>query len=330
MIASVTRGDLIDLTYEGHIAVSDADGKLLYFQGDPNRLTFARSSTKPFQAATAILSGAVDAYGIDEEELALMCGSHTGTPQHLHVLTRLMEKASLTEDLLQCGAHAPFDRAARKALSSPPSALHNNCSAKHAGMLMSAKYMEEDLSTYTDFHHPHQQRITHLLSELCDAPLEQFHCGIDGCGVPVHALPLHMFATAFARLSHPDSLRPELRDALLRVAAAMRTFPVMVSGNGFICTMLMEHFSDRLVAKGGANAFYAVSLPKQGWGLVIKVESGAASLLPGILLHALKDLGVIEDHEMDPFRSMMQEEIKNHRGDVVGRTRYHIDLQVKR
>ncbi|MDI9471399.1 MAG: asparaginase [Bacillota bacterium] len=327
MIASVTRGDVIDMTYKGHIAVCDTQGRLLYRHGDSERITFARSSTKPFQAAAAILSGAIDHYGIDQEELALVCGSHSGTESHLRILKCLMAKASLSEDMLQCGAHPPFDDEARKLLTTAPSALHNNCSAKHAGMLLSARYKKEDLSTYMHPSHPHQQRIIKVLAELCDANPEEFHLATDGCGVPVHALKLRKFATAFARLADPGSLRSPLKEALERVSSAMLRYPVMVSGENRLCTRLMQVFGDRLIAKGGANAFYGVGLLREGLGLVIKVESGESSLLPGILLHTLAELHIIKRREMEPFRSMMMEEITNHRGDVVGRTHYHIHLK---
>lgn len=326
MIASVTRGKIIDTTYEGHIAVCDAQGHLLFSQGDPQRRTFARSSTKPFQVAAAILTGAIDHYDIDEEEMALMCGSHAGSPRHIAVLERILEKGGLTPEHLQCGPHPPFDYKARKMLSAPPTALHNNCSAKHAAMLLSAKYLGEDLRTYTELAHPHQQRITELIAELCDAQMEEFAYGIDGCGVPVHALPMRKFATSFARLTDASSLRAPLKDALKRAEAAMAAHPFMVSGENRICTRLMEAFPGRVIAKGGASAFYAVSLPKEKLGIAFKMENGNLELLPGVILHTLLALGVITEKELESFSDLVSGDIHNFRGDLVGTTRYHIEL----
>ena len=50
VIAYQYRGELVDQVHRGHIAVTDHTGKILWKLGDPERLTFARSSAKPLQA----------------------------------------------------------------------------------------------------------------------------------------------------------------------------------------------------------------------------------------------------------------------------------------
>ena len=59
VIAYQYRGELVDQVHRGHIAVTDHTGKILWKLGDPERLTFARSSAKPLQAIPVAESGAL-------------------------------------------------------------------------------------------------------------------------------------------------------------------------------------------------------------------------------------------------------------------------------
>ena len=40
-----------------------------------------------------------------------------------------------------------------------------------------------------------------ILSDVCDCREEDFITAIDGCGVPVHALPLYKLAQGYARMA---------------------------------------------------------------------------------------------------------------------------------
>jgi L-asparaginase II len=42
-LVRVVRGGLIESIHSGHVAVCDADGTLLAWDGDPDRVVFARS-----------------------------------------------------------------------------------------------------------------------------------------------------------------------------------------------------------------------------------------------------------------------------------------------
>lgn len=330
MIATTTRGDIIDLSYEGHVVIADTQGRILYYYGDPFRMTFARSSTKPFQALCALETGALDHYNISDKELAIMCGSHGGSQEHTETVLSLLKKADLDPSFLQCGAHAPLMKEARLLLQEKgeePTALHNNCSGKHGAMLLSSKHKGEDLNSYPLIQHPHQQRILTLLGEFTQMDPSLFGLAMDGCGVPVHAAPLYKWAQAFARLDDPRGFSQERQDRIRRVTAAMENYPEMVSGKGRLCTDLMLHLKDKVIAKGGANAFYALAIKHKGLGLAVKVESGEANLLPGIVLEALYQAGVISLEEKEPFSSYLDLHLTNHQGRIVGETK--VDFQLK-
>ncbi|MDF2532256.1 MAG: hypothetical protein K0Q65_1837, partial [Clostridia bacterium] len=203
VVAKVYRGDLVDLTHIGHVAVVDYTGKLLYHYGNPDRVTFARSSAKPIQAIPVVESGAADAYGLTDREIALLCASHSGESFHVDAVRSILQKAGLTDKYLQCGTHYPFADYAAQELRSKglkPETVHCNCSGKHSGMLITAKYLNEDLDTYYKPEHPVQQRIMKTIAEICEYDEEKIITATDGCGVPVHAMPLYKFAQGFARL----------------------------------------------------------------------------------------------------------------------------------
>ena len=107
VIAYQYRGDLVDQIHRGHIAVTDHTGRILWKLGDPERLTFARSSAKPLQAIPVAESGALEHYGITPQELAVICSSHNGEPFHVKAVESILHKAGLSPDQLCCGSNTP-------------------------------------------------------------------------------------------------------------------------------------------------------------------------------------------------------------------------------
>jgi L-asparaginase II len=203
-MVEVTRGRHVESVHRGAIAVVDAAGRLFASLGDPKEPVFVRSSAKPFQALALVCSGAADAFGITEAELAIVCASHSGEPQHVELVSSLMRKAGLKLSDLQCGVHPPFDLGARRALAAigeEPSVLHNNCSGKHAGMLAAARHLGLPLSSYMDPEHDIQIAIRGLLAFLAGLDPDDVGVAIDGCGAPTYYLPLRGFALAMGRLA---------------------------------------------------------------------------------------------------------------------------------
>jgi L-asparaginase II len=329
IVAKVYRGDLVDLTHIGHAAVVDYSGKILYSCGDPYRVTFARSSAKPIQAIPAYESGAVEYYGITDDEAVIFSGSHSGEACHVDAVKSVLSKAGLSEECLQCGTHVPFAHYVAKELSdkgldSKP--VHNNCSGKHASMLITAKYLNEDLNTYYILEHPAQKRIMKTLSDVCDYEEKNIITAVDGCGVPVHAMPLYKFAQGFARLSKPDVFEDERAQTVNSITNSMMTYPEMIGGINRIDTDLMNLCGDRLFAKAGAAAYYAVGLKDRGIGISFKIEDGSNEVLNLFVLEVLKQLDIITSEELKKLERYYILESKNHKGEIVGHTKAEFKL----
>ena len=322
ILAYSYRGPLKDLSYTGSVAVVNSEGKLLYYAGDPQKVAYLRSSAKPMQAMCALESGAVDAYGLKEEELAVLCSSHSGEEFHVKAIRSILAKAGLDESYLQCGVHVPLNQKAAQALEQrgeAPGQIHNNCSGKHTGMLITAKYLGEDLQTYYKPEHNVQRRMLNKIADLCQYDPAKIVIGIDGCGVPVHALPLDHAAWAAAKLSRPETLG-EKAPLVERITSAMMTYPKMVSGTGRFDAVLMSTFPDSIFSKAGADGYEIVGIKDKGLGIAVKADDGNTDIRSMVVVETLRQLGYVTKENEQAFEKIVRKEVYNHKKELVGYT----------
>jgi L-asparaginase II len=308
-LAAVRRGALVESVHRGRLAVCDPEGNVLEAVGDPEAYIYARSSAKPSQALPLVLSGAAEAFGLTDEELAVACASHNAEEPHLAAVRSILEKAGLTEDDLQSGAHLPLyepeaDRLIRS--GEDPRPIHGNCSGKHAGMLAVCVHEGYETATYRDPGHPLQRRILGLIAEVCGLREDEVLIAGDNCGVPAFALPLRSLATGLARVATRNALPDELALAALRIGDAMREHPFMVAGTGRFDTDLMR--STDLLVKGGAEAVLAVG-SRDGWGMVLKISDGALRGVRPVALAALGGMGVEVPEAVSDVRGLHGEKV---------------------
>lgn len=321
----VYRGDYIESTHQVHVAVVTAAGKLLAYYGDPNRLTFARSSMKPLQALPTIESQAVDEYNISEKELSLFCASHNGEPFHRKSAADVLEKINLQESHLQCGTHVPRDTESYKKLIKSGGELtpyYSNCSGKHSGMLAGCVKQGMDVDTYRELEHPYQQQILDVISDVTQYEREKIATSVDGCGVPVHRVPLFNLALAFGRLAKPEdwTAGSEARKhALTRVRDAMVAYPEMVAGTDRFDTDLMAAFNKRIVAKGGAEGVHCFGDQQTGIGVAVKVEDGNGRATNVASMEVIKQLKVGNEVIWDKLKTYANAPVLNARQETIGK-----------
>jgi L-asparaginase II len=318
----VYRGEYVESTHDVHIAVVDNEGKLLYSYGDPNRLTFPRSSMKPFQAVPLIETGAAEAFGYSPAELSLSCASHSGESFHRESVLNIMSRIQLEEEALQCGTHIPRDIESYKQLVREGKELtpvFSNCSGKHSGMLATAVHMNEDIASYREVNHPVQQRILNAIEEVCGFPKENIQLSVDGCGVPVHRLPLYNAALGFARLANPAGIASKERTGtLLTIRNAMMEYPEMVGGTKRFDTDVMNAFKGNIVAKAGAEAVQCIGVVDKGIGIAAKVEDGTARATSVVIMEVLKQLGIGDEHLFNLLEEYVNGPVFNARNDKIG------------
>lgn len=329
----VYRGDYVESTHDVHIAVVNHKGALLAYYGDPHRLTFARSSMKPFQALPVVHSGAMESYGISEKELSLFCASHNGEPFHRESVADVLKKLNLEETDLQCGTHIPRDMDSYHKLIKEGGELtpfYSNCSGKHAGMLAGCVTQEMDINTYRVLSHPYQQQIIDFISEVSSYDKEGIATSVDGCGVPVHRLPLTNLALAFSRLALPEkwgNSQEPIQTSLTRIRNAMTTYPEMVAGTDRFDTDLMVAFGDRIVAKGGAEGVHCFGDRQTGIGVALKVEDGEARGTNVASMEVLKQLNIGDISIWNELEQYAAAPVLNARDETIGKIKASFRLK---
>ncbi|HYI08678.1 MAG TPA: asparaginase [Thermoanaerobaculia bacterium] len=343
-LTRVYRGAEVESVHRGSVAVVDTRGKLLAFAGDPGARCCLRSAAKPFQAIPLLEYGGLEEYDLTPEEIALTCGSHGGEPLHVATAAALLRKGEFDEEDLLCAAHLPLDEksaADLRAAGELPSPLHNNCSGKHAGMLLATQVMDIPSAGYIDAGHPLQELMRATVADFAGLAPEDIPIAIDGCSVPAFYLSLHRAAFAYARLMQGAIER--YADSGRQVVEAMTSFPHYVAGNWSMTTPLMTAFDGDLLAKEGAEGFYAMALSPSlraeltdrlrladdvAVGIAMKIDDGSMDRgrNPAIL-RLLELLGIdldtrpgLDRHRLWPLR--------NHAGTIVGDVRSEFELEV--
>lgn len=321
ILVEAVRGKLIESWHHGAFAVVDSAGRTVCALGDVERPVFPRSAVKPFQAIPLITTGAASAYGLTASELTVACASHAGEPVHVGAVRAMLGKAGLDESALRCGAHAPLSEDAFEALAACggiPTPLYNNCSGKHAGMLLASEHMGWPLDSYTSVDHPLQIHIKALMERLCETRLDIDKCAVDGCSAPTWAMPLKSLALGFARFGKPDSLSPELADACRELREDCAHFPLMAAGTGRLATRILSAFGEEIFIKTGAEGVYAGCLPAEGVGFAIKIDDGARRAAELVTIQLLAYLAPGAKKTLNKVHSPM---LHNWRGLTVGEVR---------
>lgn len=337
-LVEVTRGRIIESVHYGSLCVSRPDGSQLLSLGDTDTPFFLRSSAKPFQALAFLEQGGAEHYQLGPREVAIICASHSGSPDHIDVLEKLQKKTGIDESLLQCGVHAPYHQKSAEQLlinGQPLHPNHNNCSGKHTGMLCFCKMTGAPLANYLDPSHPVQKAILKTFAEMCSVEPESVELGTDGCTAPVFAVSLTAAATGYARLCQPDAQQSRRAAACRLITTSMPAHADMVAGPERFDTDGMFASKGAFISKLGAEGYRAIGVMpgkasgfNTSLGITIKISDGdmsyrAASVVAMALLKALK---VLNNEQTSALKRFDQRAITNWRGKEVGEIRPSAEL----
>ena len=290
-LVRVIRSGVEESLHVGDVAVCDADGRVVASAGDTSRFLFARSCMKPLQAAVALR--ALGTPTVDARELAIMCASHEGEAIHVRTVRRVLRRGGLTPDALRTPASYPGDPDAH-ARARGPAPIYHNCSGKHAGMLLASVRSGWDPGSYRRAGHPLQRRVTAAVAS--SSGLGELTIGVDGCGLPVHGMPLRAMATLFARLARPERLG-DLEPFARRATEAMRAHPYLVGGRGRLDTATMTASGDVVVKEGAESLTCAVSVTS-GLGVAVKIADGGYRAAGPALLSVLGSIDALTRDQM--------------------------------
>lgn len=310
-LVQMIRAGVVDCVHRGHVSVVDAAGKLIFAAGDADSVVYLRSCAKPFQAVAVVRSGAAAKYAFTNEELAVMAGSHNGTPEHTRIVQGILQKIGADTTELGCGVGAPISRAAYEQLllgGHRPSVLEHNCSGKHSGMLAACRAMGWDSADYLAADHPVQQMILDIIAEYADMNPADIAIGLDGCGVPTFGLPMQKTALLFARLgaSAADS-----GSDLGIIARAMQQHPLLSSGDGRVDASLALATNGRLICKDGAEGLLGIGITDRASGIAVKISDGSQRAHIPVVSALMRDLGCISPDEAAALEKLMPSVVRN-------------------
>lgn len=300
----VWRGLNVESRHSVSAVVVNSQGKIQLAWGPTNQKIYPRSSIKALQALPIVFSGAADRFAISDIELALASASHNGEPQQIEAIQSWLRRLGLSVNDLECGAHPPgYSKAAAELLQSGNSftAIHNNCSGKHTGMLATALALGKDPQGYSKLSHPVQIMTRKVIEDFCSENIDEADIAIDGCSIPTYCLPIINLATGMARFGDPETLSSTYRLAAERVYAAIVSHPYYVAGTDRYCTLMMTALNRRALVKTGAEGVMFATVPELKLGIVVKVHDGAVRAAEVAMSWILKELGLLDQQSTEKF-----------------------------
>jgi L-asparaginase II len=309
----VTRGTAVESRHRVHAMVCDHEGAVVHRWGNPNLAFFPRSCVKLLQALPWVLAHFDANWKLEEEELAIACGSHRGEDRHVKVVARWLERLGLSEADLECGCHMPYHQPSAHALiraGKIASQLHNNCSGKHAGILTECMGTGWETHGYSNYDHPAQARIREIMGQFLGVDLERAAWGIDGCGIPTYSVSLASLAQAMARIADPRELNPEIQEAVKVLNRAIAAQPGFIGGTDSFCSQVVAQTEGRVFAKVGAEGVYGAWIPGAGLGIALKSEDGSGRAAEAAMAAVLRELG----HPLSFFSPLL----RRWTGEIVG------------
>jgi L-asparaginase II len=279
ILAKVTRGDLVESLHLGHLVVLDSDGSTYLSKGSPELPVYPRSAIKSLQAAAMLKVG----LKVEENELAIICASHSGSQSHIDLVTKMLTSRGITTSQLKNAVDKPLGEKEKISWGDKaPSQLAQNCSGKHAGMLITCQQNSWDMSTYLDLNHPLQVVIKNEIEEISGEKVSA--TSIDGCGAPLFAISLIGLARAISNLVKSQEVPCQ------QIFSACTKYPEIVAGNGRLTTRMMRAIPG-LFMKEGAEGVQVCAL-NDGRVIAIKIIDGSWRPVAPIIMEIFNRWGI--------------------------------------
>jgi L-asparaginase II len=316
---NIYRDKNIESKHSVSAVVMASSGQLMQTYGDVAQKIYPRSSIKCIQAIPIITTGAAEKFNISDIELALAGASHSGELLHTQAVEKWLHRLGLNANDLECGSHAPAHQAAFINLIKNKNhftAIENNCSGKHTGMLASALAMGVSTKGYVKAEHPVQQLIQKIIEDFTNEKISSGDIAIDGCTLPTYFLRLQNLALAMARFADPKSFSSAYQFACERITSAIMQNPFYIAGTDRYCTQMTSLLQQQGFVKTGAEGVMFAALPKLKLGVAIKCHDGHSRAAEVAMTHILLSLNAISENEA---QDLIQPSIKNWNGLVTGK-----------
>ena len=220
---------------------------------------------------------------VDDQELAMICASHSGNQIHIDLVTKMLEKRDIPLTALKNAIDKPLGEKEKINWGDKPGTqFTQNCSGKHAGMLLTCKINGWDMDSYLEMSHPLQIAIKNEIELLAGEKVST--STFDGCGAPLFAISLTGLARAIQALVKSD------QPIYKQIVKAATTYPELVAGEGRLTTRMMRGVPG-LFMKEGAEGVEVCAL-SDGRVIAIKIIDGSWRPVAPIIMEVFKRWGV--------------------------------------
>lgn len=329
ILVEVNRGGLLESFHRGAVCIVNDKGEIVFELGNSMQMCYPRSAMKFVQVLPLVELGGIEKFEFTEAELAVMCGSHNAESFHLETVRSILQKIGLSEQELGCGAQYPSSKRDANALvqtGTKPTAIHNNCSGKHAGMLALCQLLGYDTQNYLDPHHPIQQLILTYVAEMYEWPASKMVCALDGCTAPIYSIPVYHQALCFKNLVDPTQFSEKRQKACKTVLKAISNYPEMVAGTHRYCTDMMKETAPNIIGKTGAEGIFCMSFLDQKYGVCIKIDDGKMLPQYNVAQAILESSGLLSKEQEAKLHPYCTSELKNFNQLITGEIRAKTEL----
>jgi len=321
ILVEVYRDKVLESFHRGVICVVNQDNKVIFSAGDINQLCYPRSAMKLLQVIPLIEAGGIEKFGFTLEEIAVMCGSHNGEDEHLHVVHSILKKIGLDDSKLKCGEQWPSfppQTDKLKVEGKKPTCMHNNCSGKHAGMLALAVLLNSDTESYLSPEHPVQQAIKQVCAEMHEYPADKMITALDGCSAPIFSVPVYNQAIGYKNIADASSFGEKRENACKIIIQAVSAYPQMVAGTKRYCTDMMKITAPKVIGKTGAEGIFCMAFTEKKLGVCIKIDDGKMQPQYNVAQAMLEKSGLFTQEELKSLHHYHMPDIKNYNKWVTG------------
>jgi L-asparaginase II len=269
----ICRSGFLESLHQVHAHVENSSGEIIFSSGVDFQF-YPRSAIKPLQSMLLLESGAYRDFNLQPKHLAIASASHNGERVHTDLVKEWLTLMGLQIKDLNCGAHQPYNTQAifeLKKNGEAPTAIHNNCSGKHSGLLCVCKHLNLSVVDYHLPDHPLQQLLTKTLENYLQESLIDY--GIDGCSIPAYRMSFHSFCRAFAKLAHQVFEKRVM--SATQVYDAFVAHPQLTAGLEEYTFKLMEKNPHKILAKVGAEGVLIGAIPEKKLAIVVKALDGS-------------------------------------------------------
>lgn len=180
-------------------------------------------------------------------------------------------------------------------------------------MLLACKQEGWPTENYLDRDHPLQVRILEAVEYLTGEKVTT--TAVDGCGAPVHAMPLVALASGVAKMHVADGSTPmNIRNSADKLFSSMLAHPWIVGDHGEPDTTIMEELG--FASKSGYEGVFIVTTP-EGVTVATKILDGNLRTAPIVALQALVRAGALEQTQLDALIPRLHTDVYGG-GKVVG------------